>query len=91
MYLWTLSRDIIYEDKSLYKHEAVYGIKGTEGVRALDTNASWSTSKYRGWVYGYGLHLTTTANGFPQFANVYTALVFMHTPQLISSPFCEGA
>ena len=46
-----------------------------DGLRALDTDASWSTSKYCGWVYGYGLHLTTTANGFPRLADVWTASV----------------
>ena len=46
-----------------------------DGLRNLDTDASWSKSKYRGWVYGYGLHLTTTANGFPLFADVWTAAV----------------
>lgn len=64
------------------KHEGVCGIKGTEKwtispkrLRALDTDASWSTSRYCGWVYGYGLHLTTTANGFPRLADVWTASV----------------
>ena len=75
-------RDIVYEDKSLYKAQgSVWHQKHRkanhipEGLRALDTDASWSTSKYRGWVYGYGLHLTTTANGFPRFADVYPASV----------------
>lgn len=75
-------RDVVYEDKSLYKAQgSVWHQKDRkanhipEGLRALDTDASWSTSKYCGWVYGYGLHLTTTANGFPRFANVWTAAV----------------
>ena len=74
------SPEVVYEDKSLYKAQgSVWHQKHRktnhipEGLRALD--ASWSTSKYRGWVYGYGLHLTTTANGFPRFANVHTASV----------------
>ncbi len=46
-----------------------------EGGRNLDTDASWSTSKYCGWIYSYGVHLTTTANGFPILANVRTASV----------------
>ena len=40
-----------------------------------DTDASWSTSKYRGWVYGYALHLTTTTKGLPRLARVHTACV----------------
>lgn len=75
-------RDVVYEDKSLYKAQgSVWHQKDRkanyipEGLRALDIDASWSTSKYCGWVYGYGLHLTTTANGFPRFANVWTASV----------------
>ena len=48
-------RDIVYEDKSLYKaqgsvwhqeHRKANHIP--DGLRALDTDASWSTSKYRG-------------------------------------------
>ncbi len=75
-------RDVVFVDKSLYKAEgSVWHQKDRkenhipEGLRNLDTDASWSTSKYRGWVYGYGLHLTTTAKGFPMFANVWTASV----------------
>ena len=74
--------EVVYEDKSLYKAKgSVWHEKHRksghipEGLRALDTDASWSTSKYRGWVYGYGLHLTTTASGFPRLADVYTASV----------------
>jgi hypothetical protein len=74
--------EVVYEDKSLYKakgsvwhqkHRKMNHIP--QGVRALDTDASWSISKYRGWVYGYALHLTTTSNGFPRLATVYTASV----------------
>ena len=75
-------RDVVFVDKSLYKAQgSVWHQKDRkvnhipEGLRNLDTDASWSKSKYRGWVYGYGLHLTTTANGFPLFADVYTASV----------------
>jgi hypothetical protein len=74
--------EVVYEDKSVYKAKgSVWHQKDRrenhipEGVRALDTSASWAKSKYRGWVYGYGLHLTTTANGFPLLASVYTASV----------------
>ena len=72
----------VYEDKSLYKAKgSVWHQKDRnaniipDGLRNLDTDASWSTSKYRGWVYGYGLHLTTTASGFPRLAAVYTGSV----------------
>lgn len=75
-------QEVVYTDKSLYKAQgSVWHQEDRkanhipEGLRALDTDASWSTSKYRGWVYGYGLHLTTTANGFPRLAAVYTASV----------------
>lgn len=75
-------RDVAFIDKSLYKARgSVWHQKDRkenhipDGVRNLDTDATWSKSKYRGWVYGYGLHLTTTANGFPIFADVYTASV----------------
>ena len=77
-----IPRDVVFVDKSLYKAQgSVWHQKDRkanhipEGLRNLDTDASWSKSKYRGWVYGYGLHLTTTANGFPMFADVYTASV----------------
>ena len=75
-------RDVVFVDKSLYKAQGrVWHQKDRkvnhipEGLRNLDTDASWSKSKYRGWVYGYGLHLITTANGFPMFADIYTASV----------------
>jgi hypothetical protein len=74
--------EVIYQDKSLYKAKgSVWHQKDRnaniipDGLRNLDTDASWSTSKYRGWVYGYGLHLTTTASGFPRLAKVYTASI----------------
>ena len=76
------SRDGVFEDKSLYKAQgSVWHQKDRkvnhipDGLRNLDTDASWSKSKYRGWVYGYGLHLTTTAIGFPRLAKVCTASV----------------
>ena len=74
--------EVVYQDKSLYKAKGnVWHQKHRnaniipDGLGNLDTDASWSTSKYRGWVYGYGLHLTTTASGFPRLAKVYTASV----------------
>lgn len=44
-----------------------------EGLRNLDTEASWSKSPYHGWVYGYGAHTTTTRTGFPKAVQVETA------------------
>lgn len=74
--------EVVYQDKSLYKAKGSVWHQTDrnagiipDGLRNLDTDASWSTSKYRGWVYGYGLHLTTTASGFPRLAKVYTASV----------------
>ena len=74
--------EVVYEDKSLYKakggvwHQKDRSVNHIpKGLRALDTDASGSTSKYCGWVYGYGLHLTTTASGFPILVSVYTASV----------------
>ena len=74
--------EVVYEDKTLYKAKGSVWHQTDrcenhipEGIRDLDTDASWSKSKYRGWVYGYGLHLTTTANGFPLLASAYTASV----------------
>lgn len=74
--------EVVYEDKTVYKAKgSVWHQKERceahlpDGIRDLDTDARWSKSKYRGWVYGYGMHLTTTANGFPLLASVYTASV----------------
>ena len=75
-------RDVVFVDKSLYKARgSVWHQKDRKvnhipnGLRNLDTDASWSKSKHRGWVYGYGQHLATSANGFPIFTDVYTASV----------------
>lgn len=74
--------EVVFEDKSLYKaYGPVWHQKDRkadhipEDLRNLDTDASWSTSKYRGWVYGYALHLTTTTKGLPRLASVRTASV----------------
>lgn len=69
-------------DKSLFKAQGplwhqkqrLAGII-PDGLRHLDTDATWSKSAYHGWVYGYGLHLTVNAAGFPQSACVETASV----------------
>lgn len=42
-------------------------------LRHLDTDATWAKSAYHGWVYGYGLHLTCNAYGFPVLMQVETA------------------
>lgn len=42
-------------------------------LRHLDTDATWSKSGYHGWVYGYGIHLTSNQAGFPVLLEVETA------------------
>lgn len=44
-----------------------------EKLRHLDQEATWKKSAYHGWVYGYGIHLTTTQAGFPVLMEVETA------------------
>ena len=68
------------EDQSLFKAEgAVWHQRDRlagripEKLRNLDTDATWKKSAYQGWVYGYGLHLTTTQAGFPVLMEVETA------------------
>ena len=75
-------QEVVYQDKSLFKAKGpVWHTKDRaagripEGLRNLDTDATWSKSGYHGWVYGYGLHLTTTAAGFPIIAITDTAKV----------------
>ena len=46
-----------------------------EGLRTLDTDATWGKSGYHGWVYGYGLHATCNRHGFPKLVQVETASV----------------
>ena len=46
-----------------------------KGLRNVDKTANWSKSAYHGWVYGYGLHLTTTRHGFPVMFEVFPANV----------------
>ena len=74
--------EVVFEDKSLYKAQGPVWHQNDrkadhipEGLRNLDTDATWSTSKYCGWVYGYDLHLTTTIKGLPRLASVRTACV----------------
>ena len=75
-------QDVVYEDKSLFKAAGpVWHQKDRlnneipEGLRGVDKTATWSKSGYHGWVYGYGLHLTTTRSGFPVMFQVLPANV----------------
>jgi hypothetical protein len=68
------------EDKSLFKalgpvwHQSDRKVgRVPDKLRHLDQDATWSKSGYHGWVYGYGLHLTTNASGFPCLLEVETA------------------
>ena len=72
----------LYEDKSLFKAQGpVWHQKDRkadhvpEKLRKLDPDATWCKSAYHGWVYGYGLHVTCTENGFPRLVQVETASV----------------
>ena len=76
------SLEVVYQDKSLFKAKGpVWHQKDRnanrlpKGLRAVDTDASWSVSKYRGWVYGYGLHLTVCPEGLPLMSVADTACV----------------
>ena len=76
------SHTCVYEDKSLFKARGPVWHKKDrvknhipKGLRNLDKTASWSKSAYHGWVYGYGLHLTTTRHGFPVMFDVMPANV----------------
>ena len=76
------SHTLVYEDKSLFKAAGrVWHKKDRaknhipKGLRNVDKTASWSKSAYHGWVYGYGLHLTTTRHGFPVMFDVMPANV----------------
>jgi hypothetical protein len=69
-------------DKSLFKASGPVWHKKDreagripEGLRNLDTDASWSKSDYQGWVYGFGGHWTTTKKAFPLSVDVETACV----------------
>ena len=76
------SHAVAYEDKSLFKARGpVWHNKDRaknyipKGLRNVDKTASWSKSGYHGWVYGYGLHLTTTRHGFPVMFDILPANV----------------
>jgi hypothetical protein len=75
-----MSTKHLNEDQSLFKAQgAVWHQKDRqagripEKLRNLDTDATWKKSAYHGWVYGYGIHLTTTSAGFPVLMEVETA------------------
>jgi hypothetical protein len=75
-----MSTKHLNEDQSLFKAEGSVWhqsdrIRGCipEKLRLLDTDATWKKSAYHGWVYGYGIHLTTTQAGFPILMEVETA------------------
>lgn len=72
----------LYEDKSLFKAQGPVWHRSDqkagripEGLRNLDTDASWCKSGYHGWVYGYGLHATCNRQSFPKLAQVETGSV----------------
>ena len=75
-------QEVVYEDKSLFKAAGpVWHQKDRlqghlpKDLRGVDKTATWSKSGYHGWVYGYGLHLTGTHNGFPVMFDVRPANV----------------
>jgi hypothetical protein len=77
-----LTTKTLYEDKSLFKAQGpVWHQKDRkegripDGLRNLDTDATWGKSAYHGWVYGYGLHTTCSRQGFPALVQVETASV----------------
>ena len=76
------SHTLVYEDKSLFKARGPIWHKKDraknhipKGLRNVDKTANLSKSAYHGWVYGYGLHLTTTRHGFPVMFEVLPANV----------------
>lgn len=75
-----MSTKHLNEDQSLFKAEGAVWHQTDrqagripEKLRHLDTDATWKKSAYHGWVYGYGIHLTTTQAGFPVLMEVETA------------------
>lgn len=75
-----MSTKHLNEDQSLFKalgtvwHQSdrIAG-RIPEKLRNLDTDATWKKSAYHGWVYGYGIHLTSNRAGFPILIEVETA------------------
>jgi hypothetical protein len=75
-----MSTKHLNEDQSLFKAQGAVWHQSDRKVgripaklRNLDVDATWSKSSYHGWVYGYGIHLTTTQVGFPVLMEVETA------------------
>ena len=75
-------QEVVYEDKNLFKAAGpVWHQKDRlkdhlpKNLRGVDKTATWSKSGYHGWVYGYGLHLTSIRNGFPVMFHVLPANV----------------
>lgn len=75
-----MSTKHLNEDQSLFKAQGSVWHQSDrnegripENLRNLDTDATWKKSGYHGWVYGYGIHLTTTQAGFPVLMEVETA------------------
>lgn len=74
--------NVLYEDKSLFKAQGPVWHQSDrkaghipEGLRNLDTDATWSKSGYHAWVYGYGLHATCNRQSFPKLAQVETGSI----------------
>ena len=75
-----LSTKHLNEDQSLFKAQATVWHQSDrkcgripEKLRNLDKDATWKKSAYHGWVYGYGLHLTSNQAGFPILIEVESA------------------
>lgn len=73
------SRDL-FEDKSLFKAKGPVWHQSDrkqgripDKLTNLDTDATWDKSGYHGWVYGYGVHLTSNQAAFPKLVLVETA------------------
>lgn len=74
-----MSTKHLSEDQSLFKAQGCVWHQSDrkqgripDKLRNLDTDATWKKSGYHGWVYGYGIHLTTTQAGFPVLVEVET-------------------
>ena len=72
----------LVEDKSLFRARGpVWHQKHRregcvpDNLRDVDTDATWSKSRYHGWVYGYAIHMTCNEDAFPVMVGVETASV----------------
>ena len=77
--------EMVYQDKSLFKAKGPVRHKKDiaantipKGLRGVDVDATWSKSDYHGWVFGYGLHMTTTVDDFPLLVDADTASISEH-------------